>query len=379
MPDQPPDAQSLAVLPPTRLQTGVLAQHFGWYTAGLQAASEGRSWLLCFYLPQSLPEALQEIHDDIFECILSALISPGSPLGEEILQETVPAGTGGMPSSGRSRYHCIPSIPAVIKELGNDLCRDMYETVMGMRDWQFGYCVDEAISSAQTNGGTGSTVAGPRPDCLPLIMIGGAQLGGLAAQSAGLSTGCLHTLFGVNGSALARGESFRLPWSLFLEPDPLAVISNLFAQSRLNLAVDRHLGRLSGSFLWVVSGCFGNFAAALADPHRFVLGSCAGTYGLVGALEVVRFLERRWGGCTSALLEYDSMIAKMVLLMQVLQGGSPSSVALGCLVGSLSGACCAVLMYRELPDHPSLELLRGFAAIALLFGLSCMMSACGTL
>jgi membrane associated rhomboid family serine protease len=86
---------------------------------------------------------------------------------------------------------------------------------------------------------------------------------------------------------LAESEPWRLLTSAFTHQQFFHIASNLFMLYQLGPELERLLGRLRFTILYVVSALGGSLVVWLLDPNAATLGASGAVLGLVGALLVI--------------------------------------------------------------------------------------------
>ena len=102
------------------------------------------------------------------------------------------------------------------------------------------------------------------------------------------------------GFGVADGEYYRLLTAAFLHAGVFHILMNMFALAQLGPVLERALGRLRFTTLYVLSALGGSVLSyLLSDPGDLGVGASGAIFGLFGAYYVV---VRRLGGETRSIV-----------------------------------------------------------------------------
>ena len=171
------------------------------------------------------------------------------------------------------------------------------------------------------------------------------ELGALAsgAGAAGGQVGDSDLLRegGLNGSAVADGEIYRLVTSGFLHFGIFHLLFNGFSLWILGTMLEPAVGRLRFALIYFVSLLAGSFGALLVEPDALTAGASGAVFGLMGAA----FVYMRHRGI-------DPMQSGLGfwLLLNLFLSFRPG-ISLGGHIGGLVGGVIVTLILFELPDR----------------------------
>ena len=170
---------------------------------------------------------------------------------------------------------------------------------------------------------------------LGALASGASAAGGQVADSDLLREG------GLNGSAVADGEIYRLVTSGFLHFGLVHLLFNGFSLWILGTMLEPAVGRLRFALIYFVSLLAGSFGALLVEPDALTAGASGAVFGLMGSA----FVYMRHRGI-------DPMQSGLGfwLLLNLFLSFRPG-ISLGGHIGGLVGGVIVTLILFELRDR----------------------------
>jgi membrane associated rhomboid family serine protease len=165
----------------------------------------------------------------------------------------------------------------------------------------------------------------------------------------------------LDGPAVANGEWWRLVTSTFVHFGLLHIAFNMYALYLIGSVLERYVGSLRFSLIYLVSGLAGSFGALILTPSALTAGASGAIFGVMGAMLV---LERQrgvqlLGGPIGGLILINLLLT--FTISGISKGGHLGGLAGGALVAfALSGYGRGHLAYGRLGLAPAL----GVAVIA---------------
>lgn len=185
--------------------------------------------------------------------------------------------------------------------------------------------------------------------------------GGFALSAFGGSSGAPSKAFldlALQPYAVANGQSYRLLTSTFLHFGLLHILFNMLCLVQLGPALERALGRLRFTVLYLLSGLGGAaLSYALGPVGELAAGASGAVFGLFAAFFV---LQRRGGGDVSAI---SGTIGINLLLSFALPGIDWRGHVGGLVAGAL---VTLTLVYAPAGARRGLLQLAGVVAVAVL-------------
>jgi membrane associated rhomboid family serine protease len=183
------------------------------------------------------------------------------------------------------------------------------------------------------------------------VWLVGLVLGSLAGSPSGVLSGSpLAGLGGLFGPLVGAGQWWRIITSGFLHGGLLHLAFNMAALYVFGPPLERVLGRLGFSALYVTSLVAGSVGALLLSPHALTIGASGAIFGLFGAI----LMAQRSSGIG---IRAGGMVPLLVinLVFTVLSPG----VSIGGHLGGLAGGVLAgaILINRRLRTRPILATL----------------------
>ena len=177
----------------------------------------------------------------------------------------------------------------------------------------------------------------------------------------GLNGGQLNSLgvrLALDGPDVAHGDYWRIVTSAFVHYGILHIAFNMWALYIIGEPLERYLGSVRFSVIYVVSGLAGSFGALLVSPDALTAGASGAIFGLMGAMFV---LERQRG---IALL--GGSIGGLIVVNLALTFIAGAHLSIGGHIGGLiGGGLCAWVLSGFGKKHMAAAPISGLTYVGL--------------
>lgn len=208
------------------------------------------------------------------------------------------------------------------------------------------------------------------------VWVAGVGLGVLGGGSEGLISGStLARLGGLYGPLVAAGQWWRIVTSGFLHSGLLHLAFNMAALFVFGSALERSVGRLRFTTIYVTSLLAGSLGALLLNPNSLTIGASGAIFGLFGAI----LAGQRASGIS---IRAGGMIP--LLVINLLFTIATPGISVGGHLGGLAGGLAAGVILFSRPFRAGgragsrVSVLACLALAAVLFAASVLLAG-GTL
>ena len=248
---------------------------------------------------------------------------------------------------------------------GRPICPEcMTSTPVGMR------CPECARQTTKVRVGQGamSPTAGRMPATITLIAINAVVLLVDVAMSGGgydlFRGGQLVGDAGVQGTAIADGDWWRVITGGFLHAGPLHLLLNMYVLWIAGSILEPGIGTPRFLAIYFVSLIAGSLGALIVDPNTTTVGASGAIFGLMAAVIVVA----RGRGVDELAQQFGFFVVLNLFLTFSISGISIGG-HIGGLVGGFAAALLVIFVERQMSGRPgfALELAGVVAMIAATF------------